>query len=72
MIRRLFSNLNSVVHCYPWWGLGKAIVLFAFEGIYCFLDGKFVDENILTGLVLWLNADQSIQSGRCRAIATPI
>ncbi|MBG1266992.1 hypothetical protein [Nostoc sp. WHI] len=69
MSRRLFLNLNSAVHC---WVSGRAIVLFGFEGTYSFLDSKSVDESILTGLALWLNPEQLIQSGRCRAIATPI
>ncbi|NJO40622.1 MAG: hypothetical protein HC865_08140 [Cyanobacteria bacterium RU_5_0] len=71
MKRILLATLRSAMSCQLHRGLGRASVLFAFEGTYRFDGGKSVSEGIFTAIAGWLNPDQLISSGRCRAILTP-
>ncbi|MDX2243918.1 MAG: hypothetical protein NW224_24845 [Leptolyngbyaceae cyanobacterium bins.302] len=71
MIRILHATLSSAMQCRPHSGLGRAAVLFAFEGTYWFNGGKSVSEGIHSNIAGWLNPVQPTSSGRCRAILTP-
>jgi len=71
MIRILHATLASAMQCRPQPGLGKALVLFAFEGTYWFSGGKAVSEGIDNTIAGRLNPDQLTSSGRCRASLTP-
>jgi hypothetical protein len=70
MIRILLTTLYNV-HVRPHYGLGRAAALFAFEGTYRFSGGKSVSEGTFKTITGWLNPDQLIRSGRCRATLTP-
>ncbi|MBD2463417.1 hypothetical protein H6G89_20615 [Oscillatoria sp. FACHB-1407] len=71
MIRILHATLSSTMQCRPQYGLGKASVLFVFEGTYRFSGSKSVSEGIDSTIAGRLNPDQLTSSGRCRAILTP-
>lgn len=72
MIRILLSILRSAMSCQPHQELGRALAMFAFEGTYRVDGGKSASEGIFTVITGWLNPDQFIRSGRCRAILTLI
>ncbi|MBW4522316.1 MAG: hypothetical protein KME16_21890 [Scytolyngbya sp. HA4215-MV1] len=67
---RILATLASV-HVRPQYCLGRAAVLFAFEGTYQFSGGKSVSEGMDSKVTGWLNSDQLTSSGRCRASLTP-
>ncbi|MBW4617643.1 MAG: hypothetical protein KME21_31455 [Desmonostoc vinosum HA7617-LM4] len=71
MTSRFSSTISSVMHCQPYRGLGRAIVLFAFEETYLFLGGKSASIDVFGAIAGWLNLDQLIQSGRCKCITAP-
>ncbi|WP_157943345.1 hypothetical protein [Nostoc sp. CENA543] len=72
MSRRLSLTISSAIHCRPSQGLGRAIVLFAFEGTYRFSCGdKSTSVDVLEAIAEWLNLDQLIQSGRCKCLIAP-
>ncbi|MGJ5631202.1 hypothetical protein ABF638_18455 (plasmid) [Nostoc sp. CALU 1950] len=71
MISRFSSTISSVMHCRPSKGLGRVIVLFAFEGMYRFDGDKSASVGILGVIAGWLNLDQLIQSGRCKCFTAP-
>ncbi len=71
MISRFSSTISSAMHCQPNKGLGRVLVLFAFEGMYLFVGGKLQRESIFGASAGWLNLDQLIQSGRCKCITAP-
>jgi hypothetical protein len=72
MISRFSSTISSVMHCQTSRGLGRVVVLFAFEGIYLFVGGKSASLDIFGAIAGWLNLDQLIQSGRCKCLLAPI
>lgn len=69
-MKRILSTLLSVqVRPQHWWV--RPMVLFAFEGIYLFVNRASGCASILEGIRITfaglVNPDQLIQSGRCRA-----
>ena len=71
MISKFSSTINNTVHCQPYRDLGRAIALFAFEGMYLFIGEKLTSVGIFGALVSWLNRDQLILSGRCKCLIAP-
>ncbi|MFK0730153.1 MAG: hypothetical protein ACIWVG_03095 [Gloeotrichia echinulata HAB0833] len=74
MSRRFSSTISSVMHCRPKQGLGRAIVLFAFEGrTYRFnCADKSTNVGVLGAIAEWLNPEQLKESGRCNCCLAPI
>ncbi|MBD3887482.1 hypothetical protein IFO70_38680 [Phormidium tenue FACHB-886] len=70
MIRILLATLHSAMQCRPHQELGNAVALLVFEGMYQFSDSEFVGEGTGAAIAKWLDLDQSIRSGRCRATLT--
>ncbi len=60
------------MHSRPKQGLGLALSLYAFEEMYLSINFKSSSEDIFAAIAGWSNRNKIIQSGKCRAILTPI
>jgi len=70
MIRILLATLRRAMHHQRHQTLGGTSVPFTCERTYQF-GGKSISEDVFAAISGWLNPDQPIGSGRCRATLTP-
>jgi len=72
MTTRFSSTMSSAAHCRTNKGLGRAVALFTFGGIYLFIGDQSIKIGILGALAYWLNPEQLKESGRCKCLIAPI